>query len=923
MRPIKLTISAFGPYAGLTVLDLDKLGENGLYLITGTTGAGKTSIFDAITYALYGEPSGSVRDDSMLRSKYADATTDTFVELTFVYNGKTYTVRRNPEYERPKTRGEGMTKQLARSELRYPDGNIVDKSKKDVTKAITEIMGIDRKQFLQIAMIAQGDFLKLLTAKTEERKEIFRQIFKTQKFETIQYKLKEEAKKLHDSIEQTRNDLLKYIQEIECAPQSDFFSRVELAKSEFVPFEQTIELLEQLILEDESTQKQLDTTALNIEKQIAMINANIGKAEEHAKNVKVFEEKQRMLPQKSTAFNDAQKALDEQKRMQPQLDLIEKEMTTLKAELSQYDAVENTQNEIEALTFKIEKSQLKQKQTQNEIGQKDAEIKENREKIKILSDAETNREKHKGEETKLCERKIKLEALQNALAEYDKLCAELKEKQSQYASLTYAAQTALDIYTSQNKAFLDEQAGILASDLTEGVPCPVCGSVHHPNLATMADNAPTEEELKKSKKAYDDAQKKAEETSVECGRIKGQTEVSENGIKRQISELLGSYGVKDAKERIKERISEICIELNALRNQIAIESRRIQEKEELDVMLPDMEKKLEALNEELKKTSETLATDGAIKKEKEAQLKSLKETLSYSSKTEAKAKAEELERKKKMLQKALEDANAAFINADKELSELKAELAVLNEVIKRACEINLDAEKQKRDELNVRSEAHKKLSKELNSRLSTNERCLDRMKKIFSEAQKLELRYKWFNALAETANGTIQGKEKIMLETYIQMNYFDRILLRANRRLQKMTNGQYDLIRRKDPANLKSQAGLDLDVIDHYNGTTRPVNTLSGGESFKASLALALGLSDEIQSSAGGVRLDTMFVDEGFGSLDDDSLRLAISTLRELTDGNRLVGIISHVGELKSKIEKQIIVTKEQTGGSRCEIITE
>ena len=245
----------------------------------------------------------------------------------------------------------------------------------------------------------------------------------------------------------------------------------------------------------------------------------------------------------------------------------------------------------------------------------------------------------------------------------------------------------------------------------------------------------------------------------------------------------------------------------------------------------------------------------------------------------------------------------------------------MEEVVKQVCKIDLDAEKQKRDDLNTKAEAYKKIAETLASRLSSNERCLENIEKTAEEVQNLEAHYKWVNTLAETANGGLSGKEKIMLETYIQMNYFDRILVRANRRLQKMTNGQYDLIRRQDTTDLKSQAGLDLDVIDHYNGTQRPVNSLSGGESFKASLALALGLSDEIQSSAGGVRLDTMFVDEGFGSLDDDSLRLAISTLQELTDGNRLVGIISHVNELKEKINKQIVVTKELSGGSSCKII--
>jgi len=245
----------------------------------------------------------------------------------------------------------------------------------------------------------------------------------------------------------------------------------------------------------------------------------------------------------------------------------------------------------------------------------------------------------------------------------------------------------------------------------------------------------------------------------------------------------------------------------------------------------------------------------------------------------------------------------------------------LEKVVEKVCKIDLDAAKQRKIELETQSGAYQNVKEGLASRLHTNQNCLVNVEKTAEQAKALETHYKWMSTLSDTANGGFKGKEKVMLETYIQMSYFDRILVRANRRLRKMTNGQYDLIRRYDPTNHQSQAGLDLDVIDHYNGTTRAVNTLSGGESFKASLALALGLSDEIQSSAGGVRLDTMFVDEGFGSLDDDSLHLAIATLQELTDGNRLVGIISHVGELKNKIDKQIVVTKELTGGSSCKIV--
>ena len=921
MRPIKLTISAFGPYADLTVLDLDKLGENGLYLITGTTGAGKTSIFDAITYALYGEPSGSVRDDSMLRSKYASASTDTFVELTFVYNGKIYTVRRNPEYERPKTRGEGMTKQLAKAELHYPDGRIVDKSKKEVTKTITEIMGIDRDQFLQIAMIAQGDFLKLLLAKTEERKAIFRQIFKTQKFEKIQYKLKEEARQLHDQFSYARNSLLTYAKGIECDVENTHYSEVELAKAGTLSTEQTIELLKLLIAEDTEDQKQLEMDSSSISKELATVNANIGKAEEYAKNVKAFEQKQLELPQKAGAFADAKKKLDEEKERQSERDQIDKDIAALEAELHRYDTVDTLEKDIKALTTSIETAGAKQKETQTTLDEKNAEIKDSREKIKELSDAEVKKEKLESEKSKLDEQKSKLESLQEALDDYDRLCVNFKSKQTEYVALADTAQEALDNYNAKSKAFLDEQAGILAKDLAEGDPCPVCGSTNHPSLATISEHAPTEAELKKSKKTYEDAQKKAEKKSVECGTLKGQVEASETNIKKQIAELIGDCEITNASDQIDEKLSGIRTSLRSLIDQIIAESGRIQEIEKLEKELPTLEKDVETLGDNLKKYAETVTSNTATKKEKESQIESLRKELRFVSKTEANAELLSLKAKKNKLKKAFDDANAAFNDADKALSKLKGELSALEEVVKQVCKIDLDAETQKCGDLNAKAEAYKKVSDVLVSRLAANERCLENIEKTANESQKLEAHYKWINTLSETANGGLSGKEKIMLETYIQMNYFDRILVRANRRLQKMTNGQYDLIRRQDTIDLKSQAGLDLDVIDHYNGTMRPVNSLSGGESFKASLSLALGLSDEIQSSAGGVRLDTMFVDEGFGSLDDDSLRLAISTLQELTDGNRLVGIISHVGELKTKIDKQIVVTKELTGGSSCKII--
>ena len=923
MRPIKLTISAFGPYADLTVLDLDKLGETGLYLITGTTGAGKTSIFDAIIYALYGKPSGSVRDDSMLRSKYADATTETFVELTFLYNGKTYTVRRNPEYERPhKNRREAMTKQQAKAELHYPDGRIVDKSQKEVMNAVVEILGINREQFLQIAMIAQGDFLKLLLAKTDERKEIFRQIFKTHKFEKIQDALKEQENQLHSRVKDAKSRISIFSKGMDCDVDNPHYNEVESAKGDDkFPTDRIIDLLKLLIAEDEDTQKQLDADASATSKALAFANANIGKAEEYAKNVRAFEQKQQELPLKAGAFDDARKAFDEEKAKQPERDRLDKEIAALEAELPQYDAVDALEKEIKTLAASIEAVEAKQKEAQTALDEKNAKIKESREKIKELSDAEVKKEKLEGEQSKLNEQKSKLEELQKSLENYKARRDDFQSGQAEYVGLADAAQKAGEQYNAQNKAFLDEQAGILANGLEEGAPCPVCGSTHHPSLAIMSENAPTEAGLKKSKKAYEDAQKKAEQKSVECGKLKGQVETSEATIQKQIAELIGSCEIEDVGARIDEKLSEIRDAMRSLIEQMITESRRMQEKEKLEALLPALEREITILDEDGKKYAETYASDTATQKAKESQLNALRKDLRFIGKAEANAELLALNAKKTDLKKAFGEANTALNEADKALSGLKGELAALEEVVKQVCKIDPEAEKQKRDDLNVKAEAYKKVSETLASRLNSNRNCLEHIEKTWEEFRELDARHQWVNTLMLTANGKLSQKEKIALETYVQMNYFDRILVRANRRLQKMTNGQYDLIRRHAPEKIQGQVGLDLDVIDHYNGTTRPVHSLSGGESFKASLALALGLSDEIQSSAGGVRLDTMFVDEGFGSLDDDSLRLAIATLQELSRGNRLVGIISHVGELKTKIDKQIIVTKELTGGSSCKIV--
>ena len=921
MRPTKLTVSAFGPYAKTTTLDLDSLGENGLYLITGTTGAGKTSIFDAITYALYDKPSGEVRDDSMLRSKYASPSTETFVELEFKCHGQLYKVRRNPEYERPKARGEGMTKQTAKAELVYPDGHIVDKSKKEVTKAIETILGIDRNQFLQIAMIAQGDFLRLLLAKTEERKAIFRQIFKTQSLERLQFKLKEDAKQLAIRLSSHKNNILSQVSNISCAPHSYLEYEVQTAKKGSLPTEQVIKLLDMLIEEDRENESQLSLRIEKMTQALEIVNIKIGKAEEYQSNKKALQAKKEALPLAEQNFTTAARKLEEEQDKQAERDQCDSDIAILEASLPRYDTFDALQKEITVLKQQLQADAIQKEDVEAACRNEEEQLAHLKDLQCKLADIGSKKIKLENDKATLLEEQRMLENLLSDLSDYAKLCNDYQAKQKEYCLLASAAGTAAEQYHRMNLAFLNEQAGIMARMLTDGEPCPVCGSLHHPNLAQISQSAPSEADLKKAKKLAEDAQTKAEKKSLECGSFKGKTEAENARIQKKLTELFGDQPFESARTAIIDQLNTLKKNLLVLNDAIAEENHRVQLKEKLDRDLPLKEKKVELLREKIHALSQRIAAAQAKKEEKETQILSLSTSLKYKNKHAALTALTALREQKDFLKKALEHAAASFNLSDKKLSVLKGEIDSLEKLLASATVIELAKEIESRVELTDLLRLARSEQTAVASRLGINDQAKNRITASFEECRELEKTYLWLNALSETANGALGGKEKIMFETYVQMEYFDRILRRANLRLRRMTGGQYDLIRHEAKDDFKTQTGLDLDVIDHYNGSTRPVQSLSGGESFKASLALALGLSDEIQASAGGVRLDCMFVDEGFGSLDDESLHLAISVLSELIEGNRLVGIISHVSELKNKIEKQIVVTKELSGGSRCQII--
>lgn len=920
MRPVELTISAFGPYAGKTVLHMDKLGTQGLYLITGDTGAGKTTIFDAITFALYDGASGETRETSMLRSKYADADTPTEVELVFEYAGKKYRIKRNPEYERPAKRGDGLVMQKADAELILPDGRVITKTK-DVSAAIRDIMGIDRNQFSQIAMIAQGDFLKLLLAPTEDRKKIFRQIFKTELYQVLQDKLKDESSQLSRQCDALKSSIQQYING--AVAQEDDVLNIELkkAKDGNLPTTDTIVLIEQLVTQDTNKKELLEATSKEIQKQLEQINALLGKAEEIVKAKNGFLKTQESLAEKKPILADLLVGLEAEQNRQPERDKLSEQITTEKNKLPQYDDLDNSRGQLESkkTTF-LEKSKtvIQQKALLETLKRT---LEEWKVELEGLKDVGTQKEKYSNQKDKAVERQKRLNELSKALTDYESFLRDMKETQAAYKTASDIADSLQSEYNAKNKAFLDEQAGILAESLKDGDACPVCGSTYHPCLATKSVKAPSEAELEKAKKASDKAQKETAEASSEAGKISGLVEAKKTELRKQSTELFGECQFDGIVAKIKDAFTQLNEEITALGKQLQAVEKKAARKSELESDIPKKEIEVKGLEQAVGEQEKAIASLQSEIKILLESTEKLAKTLEYESKAKAQEALRLLQTKKSEMQAALDNAQKAYNETKAEIDALNGQIKAFDEQLKNAPEINTEAEKKKQTDLLEKAAFVKDALTSIAARISTNGTAFDNIKRQSGNLSEIESKWTWVKALSNTANGNISGKEKIMLETYIQMTYFDRIIARANTRFMVMSGGQYELKRRIEAENNRSQSGLELDVIDHYNGTERSVKTLSGGESFKASLSLALGLSDEIQSSAGGIQLDTMFVDEGFGSLDEDSLQQAIKALANLTEGNRLVGIISHVSELKEKIDKQIVVTKEKSGGSRIEII--
>ena len=1061
MKPEKLVISAFGPYADRTEIDFTKLGGQGIYLITGDTGAGKTTIFDAITFALYGEASGQVRDSAMFRSKYAAEEIETYVEFLFSWRGKSYQVIRNPEYLARKKRGTGYTVRKSDATLVYPDERQPVTKAKEVTRAVTELLGLDYRQFTQIAMIAQGDFQKLLLAGTAQRGEIFRQLFHTELYQSLQLKLKDAVKMQWKQYDELRRSISQYLngirygqeaeeltEKLEEMKKSGFDGRVveglellleltEREKEFLMQLEQKEKVLEESISESEKRlqkcmQKQELESSLRLqEEQREPLLQAAGKAEELEGEIRKIRERMERILRIETLGQKAEKLGEELEKVQKKCQEHTAQKEQLQRELDRFGALEavrekycgqlaNLQEQADRLesakdaygTRMKKEAALteKMRQLQEELDNRKEMLKKMGEEIEKSGDAGEIRLSLYQKKNNLTVQLNQAERLIEAKEEQSSLQKKLEFITGRYLKARENYLPVKEAYEREFRLFLDTQAGILAEGLKEGMACPVCGSVHHPVLAEKCSEEISKESVDQKKAAADEAEKNVRNYSAMAGSLKEQLERLKK--KAEQMEKDAGYHLEDAewvKERLQKEIRTCGEELKKAEETLVQREKLVKAEEQkkaeqlqVEQLLHEQEKKMAEAQAQKSSAREILCQIlGKMEKDEKRKSDSLKDSevqeLTVSAMKRLKSCTGEISEKKSAVEQEIqrreelkkeEGRLRAIVEQEKEKTvQLQAEKKSVEERIKEEQEKNgAESEREEilKEQILQKQEEQKKLKalqqknqqeyeqilqkkaeneatiqtirvqleqledvneeeilkeksrmteeksqmaeekKELYVRYSGNREIYDKVNVQRDLLEEVEKKYVWMKSLADTAGGNLNGKQKVELETYIQMAYFDRILRRANLRFMTMSSGQYELKRQKAPEDKKGKSGLELNVIDHYNGSERSVKTLSGGESFQASLSLALGLSDEIQANAGGICLEAMFVDEGFGSLDEEALEQAIKALGNLTQGNRSVGIISHVAELKERIENKIIVTKERGGeklGSRIEII--
>ncbi|MCM1165773.1 MAG: SMC family ATPase [Lachnospiraceae bacterium] len=1041
MRPIKLIMSAFGPYAEEQTVDFGELGEHGLYLITGDTGAGKTSIFDAITFALYGEPSGGgYRARDTLHSSFAEHGAPTRVTLEFVNGGMKYAVFREMKFV--SARGEEKFRQT-QALLTYPDGSVKSVSRENTE--ITDILGIDREQFRQIEMIAQGKFQEVLNADTKKRREIFRHIFKTDVYNDFGERLGAYGDMRERERLDAENALKSAVGRISCAEDSAYFGELCAARERF-DYAAVREILLSIADENRAEVERLGGELEKLSEEERALAVEIEKASSKARDEAALKGEKSKLAIKreeletvGKAFLAAQERLLDGKTGERALSARAATIESSLGKYAEYDGAKKAAGELSERARRL-------------AAERDADVPRERalsEELERLA-AENASLENAGADAaelrnavgELNRRKSALGELLGELGELRKRDAELKNALEKYTAARDEANALGGAAAEKQTAFNDNRAGILAEGLVAGERCPVCGMVYeeNPHRARKPASAPSEEEVEAAVKAAegargrasglaaaaegarerreyvlesvsgkvsgllgeraienaegargraselaaaaegarerreyvlesvsgkvsellggcaienaDGARERASELTAAEGARKSREYVMES-VSGKVSELLGGFAIENADEA-RERASELAAAAEGARKSceyvmesvsggFAIENAERAALERLSEIDADIEKKAAELKrgeDGVRRRRELCALipektgerDGLSKKiretqteidrlEGEARAKSdvcaaLKRDLEFGGEDEARAEIGRLNGRIEELKKAYADADAGVRARDGDIKWLEGSIGALEEKIAGYGELDVEGIAARAAELAERKRALEAERGEASAREVVNGGVLNDISALVDEYPALKRRAENAEALCRTVTGRLSGAEKFDLETFVQSYYFERVIGHANEHLRKFSGGRYLFKRPEEAKNRISKTGLELNVIDNINMSERPVSSLSGGESFIASLALALGLSDEVRSTAGGIRLESMFIDEGFGSLDDKTLRQAMAALEGLSDGERLIGVISHVAEMKNEIDRKIIVSRDGAGGS-------
>lgn len=1049
MRPIKLVMNAFGPYASRAEVDFEQFGEKGIFLITGDTGAGKTTIFDAITFALFNKTSGMERDIQTLRSDFADGTEETFVELTFSHMGREYQIYRSPQYLKPKKNG-GTTSKPAKAVL-YREPELPIEGVKAVNEAVEDLLRINYDQYKQISMIAQGEFRKVLNADAKNRGEILQKIFATAGYRKMGYLLDERYKKAFGEMANLYRSMDQYFDSVVCGPESIFVEALAEQKklsgtdrSQY-QVDKRIQLLAELIEEDkaltalwekDAASKRAD--AENAAGKLALIQADNALFDKYEAALEV----QKALDAKAEEMKTLGDTLDKQKKavyaVKPAYDGLKEEQQSLHKTESDYQFTAQQSNlarlsvsmaemrlmdaeaqvplmeqkKAEAAVLKQEEENYqKRDQLQAEIDTcrqqievcssgvagKEAEVKilteaisSGEDRVEALVDSPQKLALMQGEKQRLSEQLSGCrEVLDVKFPELERKEQKLTECQNMYLTRRSGFDEINEQFLHMERGLEASRAGILAQTLEEGQPCPVCGSMSHPKPAVLSAEAVTEDDLKRLKVKRD----KAEQEKTQAGETAAKAKAAFDGEEKMLYETVGKMLSMEATDLpkdhgeleglVKEREAQLSQTLEQTDEELKVLAEQMKELQRLNLSLKEDKQKLDGLREELDGLKDKLQKAQVKQGSLQGQLAAIKD-LPYGSLKEAVVARNALEQEAEQIQdnlnkkqmgltKAKELFSAEKAKAESlatQITELKASVEQKEQAFVVALEQEGFADKTEfetfvtgREEIRIAEEslqayhmavtanaanlqtaardiegkvridqmaaeqdvmdcrqAESEAQKQLNAVLHRKENHENIYRKMVQQRDKAADQLKEVTTLKNLADifqGKAAGRNKTSFETYVQMAGFDDIIHAANQRLQPMSGGQYQLYRHED-LEAKGNVALNLDILDHYTGKKRPVSTLSGGESFMASLSLALGLSDRVTANAGGIKIDTLFIDEGFGTLDEKSLGDALAMLNALSDSNKLIGIISHREELKEVIPRKVMIKKNHKG-SRIE----